>query len=82
MKNTGPIESFVSFENMVKDCQVELIETLFGDCDTNNNINWIEVMGEVNVRALIPGDNPKVQVKLALPEDYDEFTINSKCVTH
>ena len=40
----------------------------------------IEVTGEVQVKALIPGDSPKVQVKLALPEDFDNFSLNPLCV--
>lgn len=36
----------------------------------------IEVRGEVRVKALVPGDQPKVQVKLALPEDYDQFSVH------
>jgi hypothetical protein len=32
------------------------------------------------VRALIPGDHPKIQVKLALPEDFDDFTLHPLCM--
>lgn len=31
------------------------------------------------VRALVPGDAPKIQVKLALPEDCDEFSAHPLC---
>jgi hypothetical protein len=51
---------------------VELEETLYGEFSSGSIIQ-LEVMGSVRVKALLPGDNPKVQVKLALPEDYDEF---------
>lgn len=27
---------------------------------------------------MIPGDNPRVQVKLALPEEFDEFNVHPK----
>jgi hypothetical protein len=32
------------------------------------------------VKALIPGDSPKIQVKMALPEDYDDFCIHPLCL--
>lgn len=80
-----PSESMaVSFENLVKDCQVELVEYLTADCSQDPNqseqiINSIEVMGEVNVKAQLPGETPKVQVKLALPEDFDDFQVHNLC---
>lgn len=64
----------------MKDCQVDLIEV--ADCSLSGNeaIQAIEVQGEVIVKALVPGDSPKVQVKLALPEDFDDFCIHSLCI--
>jgi hypothetical protein len=35
----------------------------------------LQVFGEVRVKASLPGDRPKVQVKLALPEDCLEFQV-------
>ena len=32
--------------------------------------------GKVQIKALLPGDNPKLQVKLALPDVYDEFRVH------
>jgi len=43
-------------------------------------IDAIEVSGEVRVKATIPGDFPKVQVKLALPEEFDDFRIHPLCL--
>ena len=36
----------------------------------------MEVNGEVRVKALLPGDKAKVQVKLQLPEDFDSFNVH------
>lgn len=36
----------------------------------------LEVFGEVRVKAMLPGDQPRVQVKLTLPDDYDEFEVH------
>ena len=108
--NQQPSEIMVNFENMVKNCQVELVE--FASCvidqvkkqevrqpndfraqikdgygGTYNNvqdqqivvvekIQSIEICGEVRVKAMVPGDKPKVQVKLALPDDYDQFSVH------
>ena len=60
--DTGaPTESLVSFENMVKDCQVELVEVMQGICcGEENDLSMIEVTGEVKIKALIPGDTPKI----------------------
>ena len=49
----------------MKDCQVDLIEVaqciLSYDYETNQEIlEAIEVSGQVMVKALVPGDNPKV----------------------
>ena len=59
---------------------MDLIE--IADCSLSGNeaITAIEVQGEVIVKALIPGDSPKVQVKLALPEDFDDFCIHPLCI--
>jgi hypothetical protein len=78
--NQAPQDNLVSFENLVKDCQVDLIE--YADCILTGNeaIQAIEVQGEVIVKALVPGDTPKVQVKLALPEDFDDFCIHPLCI--
>ena len=98
----------VSFENMVRDCQVELVE--WATCvvdqvkqDVGRDAGFraeitdgyggsynaqaeqmvvveqmrsIEICGEVRVKAMVPGDHPKVQVKLALPDDYDQFSVH------
>ena len=60
VQNTAPSDNLVSFENLVKDCQVDLIE--IADCSLggNESLQAIEVQGEVIVKALIPGDSPKV----------------------
>ena len=36
----------------------------------------LQVFGEVRVKASLPGDRPKVQVKLALPEDCLDFQVS------
>lgn len=68
---------------MVKECQVEHFEWLEGvisltanDNDLVEEVEAFEVGGEVSCRAFIPGDSPKVQVKLELPEDYMEFSVH------
>lgn len=55
----------MSFESLVKDCQVDLIEVaeciLTYDPELDQEVlEAIEVSGEVQVKALIPGDSPKV----------------------
>ena len=71
-------KTFVSLENLVKDCQVELIETLTAEI-SQDKLDWLDVQGRVVVRALVPGETPKIQVKLALPEDCDEFLVHPLC---
>jgi len=57
---------------------------MYGECFINGKneqeIESIQVLGEVNIRAMLPGDTPKVQVKVALPEDYDEFCVHNMCI--
>lgn len=36
--------------------------------------------GAVTVKAQLPGDTPKVQVKLALPDDFVSFRLNAHCL--
>ena len=43
-------------------------------------IHQSEIHGEVRVKALFPGNAPKVQIKLALPEEYDDFRVHPMTV--
>ena len=73
----------VSFENLVKNCQLDLVEQ--AECiidyqDGEEAIQAIEVAGQVQIKALLPGDSPKLQVKLALPDVYDELAVHHLCI--
>ena len=40
---------------------------------------YSSTFGEVKVKAQLPDETPKVQVKLALPEDFDDFKVHNLC---
>ena len=74
-------ENLVSFENLVKDCQIDLVE--WADCIINKDqiIESIEVTGEVRIKAKLPGDHPRIQVKLSLPEEYEDVSFHPLCIS-
>lgn len=83
-ENQSKQENLLSLENFKKECLVTLQETLTGECLVDERgeqtIETLSVSGAVTVKAQLPGDTPKVQVKLALPDDFVSFRVNSHCL--